>query len=379
MINPALSAGLIALDAAHDVLNGWGRRSVPTLMSAAPQTFELAFASLPQPTILFDEVGRLGQVNAAAEVLLGEAAARAAERGEGAGDALPWLASALDRVLAGADEAGVEAEVATPEGARWVGARLRRMGAPESPRGAVVVLQDLTASRDLDAQLRSAERLATLGTLAAGLAHEVNNPLACVVAGLSFVEGEHVRLAAALAPAELGEAKAALEEARDAALRVGRIVRSLQRFGTAAVPLLAEVDVAAALREALQLAEPALVGRARVLAELPLGIAVRASESLLVELLLALLENAAEGAAPGRPADRAVRVVLEEREGLARVTISDTGAGVPEPIPGRGAKLGVSAAHGIATALGGALSLERAPGGGTTAVVTLPLARPSVC
>jgi signal transduction histidine kinase len=357
------------------------------VMAAAAQPFELAFASLPEPTLLFDRAGRLGGANPAAEALLGRDGPLVVGRGEGVGGALGWLAPALARVLAGADEAGVEAEVATPEGARWLGARLRRMGGADAPCGAVVVLEDLTTRRAVDAQLRSAECLAALGTLAAGLAHEVNNPLACVVSGLSFVEGEHDRLAASLAPAELCEAREALEEAREAARRVSRIVRSLQCFGTPAAPLRAEVDLAAALRHALCLAGPALGDRVRFEAELAAGVTVRASESLLVELFLALLEHAVEVLPASPAAAQVLRLTLSQGKGVARVAVSDAGgsgassAGSPEPTadaaPIRVAGLGLSISHGIVTALGGTLAVTGTPGCGVVAVVTLPACEPA--
>jgi PAS domain-containing protein len=221
------------------------------MQRAVADRYQLAFASLPEPTLLVDRRGRLEGVNGAARALLGPGLAKAAARRERARRALPWLGPALTRVLAGAAEAALEAEAETPAGRRCVGARVRALEADGALRGAVVVLADVTADRELDLHLRSAERQAAVETLAAGLAHEVNNPLACVVSGLSFAEAEHARLEA-LAPAELSEVRAALEEARAAALRVGRIVRALQRLGGDA-PLDARSDVPDAVRAALRL------------------------------------------------------------------------------------------------------------------------------
>ncbi len=349
--------------------------------------YDLAFASLPEPILLVDEDGRLAHVNAAAEALLGERVLRSADRGEAVSRALPWLAPAVARVLAGADEARLEARISTSVGSRRVAARLRRVRERwGAPRGAIAVLEDVTEKSAVEARRRSTERLAALGTLAAGLAHEVNNPLACVVAGLSFVEAEHARIASALGPAELREAKQALEEARDAAVRVGRIVQSLQSFWRPSAPLLREVELAQALRNAMQLAEPEVRGRARLVAEISAPAKVRASESLLVELFLALLVNAAQAIEPGDPEANAIHVTLLAAQGEASVVVSDTGTGMAEDVrgrvfdpffttrPGKGAGLGLSVSHGIVTALGGTLELDSAPGRGTTAVVRFPLA-----
>ena len=350
--------------------------------------YDLAFASLPGPTLLVDEDGRLARVNAAAEALLGERVLRSANRGETVSRALPWLGPAVTRVLAGADEEMIEARVATCEGPRRLAARLRRVRERErggAPCGAIAVLEDLTEKRAVEARRRSSERLTALGTLAAGLAHEVNNPLACVVAGLSFLETEHARIASSLGPAELREAKAALEEARDAALRVGRIVQSLQSFGRPSTPLLQEVELSQVLRAAIRLAEPEVRGRARLVAQISNPVKVRASESLLVELFLALLVNAAQAIDPGHPATNTIHVTLLTAQGEAHVVVSDSGAGMAEEVrgrafdpffttrPGRGAGLGLSVSHGIVSALGGTLVFDSAPGRGTRAIVRLPL------
>jgi PAS domain S-box-containing protein len=192
--------------------------------------YDLAFASLPEPTLLFDERGRLVHANAAARSLLGERVAQAVEHGLPVTRALPWLSEPVVRVLSGAYEVGVEAEVPSQDGPRRVVARLRRVGdGAGEVRGVVAAMADVTERRALEAEARSAERLEALGSLAAGLAHEVNSPLAAVVAGLSFLEEEHARLARTV-EADLGEASSALSDAREAATRVGKIIEDLRAF-----------------------------------------------------------------------------------------------------------------------------------------------------
>lgn len=341
------------------------------------QRYDRAFASLPEPTLLADEEGRLCFVNAAGEALLGREVSRAAGRNAAVSRALPWLGPAVARVLAGSDEAALETKVATAEGPRWVAGRLRRVRERGgSPCGVLAVLQDVTEKRAIDARERSAERLAAMGTLAADLAHEVNNPLACVVAGLSFLESEHARIASSLAPAELVEAKLALEEARDAALRVGRIVHSLQSLGRPATPLFQEVDLSDVLHRAMRLAEPELRGRALLTAELS-GVKARGSESLLVELFLALLVNAAQSFELGDPAANVVHVRLLAENGEACAIVS-AGAGARGAehrgdSPSTSSIPSLSVSQGIVAALGGTLAIERSPAGAITATVRLPL------
>ncbi len=212
----------------------------------------------------------------------------------------------------------------------------------------------------------------------------MNNPLACVLASLAFLDVERERLAAELGPGDLDEVKLVLDEARDAAQRVGRVVRALQSFGQSSLPFMSEVDVRPALEKAVGLAEADLRRRARLELALSAGARVRASEPLLVELFLALLANAAQAVPEGEPEEHTVRVELDAVDGEAWVVISDTGRGMRDEVrerafepfftTGQGPGLGLSATHGIVTALGGTLALGGAPGRGTTATVRLPLA-----
>jgi C4-dicarboxylate-specific signal transduction histidine kinase len=343
----------------------------------AESRYDLAFTSLPEPILLIGQAGQLDGVNDAAAALIGECGGYLAPTPgvHHISEVLPWLAAAAARVLAGGEKAAAEGPIETPRGRRHIAARLRRLrDAQGRPRGAVAVLEDLTEKRRAEARARAGERLAALGNLAAGLAQEVNSPLACVVSGLSFLEAEHDRIASSVLPSELGEARLALEDARDAALRVSRIVRSLQSFGRATAPLLRSVELSAALREAIRQAEPIVQGRARLAA---VGLSARprvwGREALLVEIFLALLESAARAVQRGQPERNTIRVALVAGEDEARVTVSDTGAFFTADPDAPGPRFGLSMCHGIVAGLGGSLVLEGAAGQGTTATVTLPL------
>jgi len=328
------------------------------------QRYDCAFASLPEPTLLVDEDAKLLLVNAAAVALLG-ANPVLASPGASVSRALPWLGPAVSRVLAGSDEDVLEAKVSTPTGPRRVAARLRRVRERSgAPCGVVAVLEDVTDKLAVEARKRSAVRIAALGSLAADLAHE------------------HARIASALAPAELVEAKVALEEARDAALRVGRILHSLQSLGRPTTPLLQEVELSGVLRAATRLAEPELRGRARVVEEIA-DLKARTSESLVVEVFLALIVHAGQAVEPGDPAGNTIHVklVAARDEPCAIVTIMGPAPAHADASGGRAAARRTSRgggprlsfSQGIVTALGGTLTLNCQPSGGTMATVRLPL------
>ncbi len=342
---------------------------------SADLRFDLAFASLPGATLLVGEGGQLESANGAAIALLGDDVAAAAREVVPVGRALPWIGDAVSRVLAGTTEEDVvESEVPTRHGRRRIAARLKRMHDGDgTPRGAVALLEDLTTRARADGRLRSAERLAALGTLLVGLAREVNNPLSCVVAGISFVESEHDRLAGSVSASELGEAKLALGEAREAARRVARIVSSLQSFCRPAPPLLRPVELAQVLREAVHAVEPRVRACARVVADVAPFAPVRGSEPLLLELFMTLIESAAPTSSPAGRDEGVVRVTLTVGEEEARVVVASAAARFAEDAEAVGTRPGVSVCRGIVSALGGSLALNREPDGGGSAVIVLPL------
>jgi signal transduction histidine kinase len=245
--------------------------------------------------------------------------------------------------------------------------------------------------RELEARLAISDRLAALGTMTAGIAHELNNPLACALANEGFAleclaEGE-----AALARGELAivaealrEAKAAIADAREGDQRVRRIVSQLHVVARQDSGRRAAVALDAAVRAAADLASHELAPRARWVHEPDPGAPrVLGNEGQLVQLALNLLVNAAQAIPPGAPAANTVATrVARAPDGRALLEVRDTGSGIP---PDRLARifdpffstrmapgLGLSVAHGIVTAHGGEIAAESAPGAGTTMRVLLP-------
>jgi PAS domain S-box-containing protein len=257
---------------------------------------------------------------------------------------------------------------------------------------------DITEKKRMQAQLLQSDRMVSMGTLAAGVAHEINNPLAYVVSNLGFVLSElaaagvdsvHGEGASRTLPGEvLGEMRRALEEAKEGAERVRSIVRDLKTFSRPDETARAEVDVRRVLESAINMARNEIRHRARLVLELGPVPPVRASEHRLGQVFLNLLVNAAQAVPEGRAGENEIRAVTRtDGQGRAVVEVHDTGAGMaPEVLTrifepffttkpvGVGTGLGLSICHGIVTALGGAMQVESKPGEGSVFKVFLPAA-----
>ncbi len=244
--------------------------------------------------------------------------------------------------------------------------------------------RDVTDRARLQAKLVQADRMATVGTLAAGVAHEVNNPLAYVLLNLGSLAKE--------LPALLPEGEARdrvmqmLTAAQDGTERVATIVRDLRAVSRWDGEGSRLVDLRRVLEATTNIAGSELRERARLVLELDETPPVLANEGRLGQVFLNLLLNAAQAIPKGRPDDNEVRVTLAfEGERDVVVAISDTGAGIPqeqlervfEPFfttrPfGSGTGLGLSICQGIVTASDGTLTVESEVGRGTTFRVKLP-------
>jgi PAS domain S-box-containing protein len=264
-------------------------------------------------------------------------------------------------------------------------------GEGPAPLGAVVVLRDVGERRRLQARLQLAERLASLGTLAAGVAHEINNPLSYVASNLDYVAS---RLAEV--EGELGDRYASLEAAladsRTGAARIRDIVTNLKAFTGRGAAGDGPVDPNAALEFALRVADNVVRHRARVVKELGEVPQVPGGEGALGQVFLNLVVNAAHALPVGRP--RGGTITLRSRHDAAAgrvvVEVSDTGCGIaPEHLPrifepfyttrpvGSGTGLGLFVCHGIVSSLGGELTVESELGRGTTVRVALPTTAPA--
>lgn len=226
--------------------------------------------------------------------------------------------------------------------------------------------------------LHQSEKLAALGQLLAGVAHELNNPLA-VVLGRAAILQEKLEGTPHAAP---------LQKLREAANRCARIVKTFLAMARQTGPRRQWVDVNALIEAALEMTTYSLRTTNIVWNVTPLAqdVKIEADEDQIVQVLINLILNAQQ-ALEERAQDRRIDITASlSRDGQwLTVTVADNGPGVPASIAGRifdpffttkavgqGTGLGLSVCKSMVEAHGGTLLLETTPGGGASFRVTLP-------
>ncbi|MEI8258681.1 MAG: ATP-binding protein, partial [Deltaproteobacteria bacterium] len=259
--------------------------------------------------------------------------------------------------------------------------------------GYVTAHRDTTEARSMQARLSVSERMASLGTLAAGVAHEINNPLSYTLANTELASSIVASLLATLPPGaaghdQLAEALDALTEAHEGNQRMSAIVRDLRIFSRGDDATAGRVDVRGPLETSIKLTSNEIRHRARLVRDLRPVPMVDASESRLGQVFLNLLVNAAQSIPEGSVVSNEVRVATRVAgDGRVLVEVSDTGGGMTPEVQARifdpffttkavgaGTGLGLSICSGIVKALGGEILVESTPGKGSTFSVLLPAA-----
>jgi CheY-like chemotaxis protein len=237
------------------------------------------------------------------------------------------------------------------------------------------------------------ERLASLGTLAAGMCHEINNPLTSILANAqvleSAIEGwqRQLREHASFELAErTWKARDSLDDLREGAERIRRIIADLSVFGRPLDEPYRPTDVLVSVEWALRVSVSQIRTRARVIKDVKPVPPVLADETRLSQVLVNLLINAAHAIPEGDAERQTIRVATDvDERGQVVLSVEDSGAGIaPETLPhifdpffttkveGIGSGLGLSICHGIVQSLGGEIRVHSRLGQGSRFEVLLP-------
>ncbi|MBA3684282.1 MAG: response regulator [Planctomycetes bacterium] len=242
----------------------------------------------------------------------------------------------------------------------------------------------MTERTRFEAQLQFSDRMASVGRLAAGVAHEINNPMTHVICSVELARAKLAQSGGSTADALL-EADRMLSAAHGSALRVARIVADLQRISRNDGDRLAPMRVEDALEAAIAIAMSRIRGQCRLVRRYAAVTDIVANEGRLTQVFLNLLVNAAQ-ALEQRDGEGEITVAIApDGHGGVAVEIRDNGPGMDAEVlvhafeafyttkpVGSGTGLGLSICYALVKALGGRIQLESAPGAGTTVRVELP-------
>jgi PAS domain S-box-containing protein len=323
---------------------------------------------------------------ASAEELEGLTEADLAERFTRVEDRGVELARLREALLTGGAVAPTEIRLQRKGGAPLLAEMAQVPAVFDGQTCRVLIVRDLTERKQLQARLQLADRMASLGTLAAGIAHEINNPLTFTLANLENLETGLPLLE--LPVTEGTEVRRMLSDARMGARRVRDIVRQLKMFSRLEEDARPEpVDVKRVFETSISMAWNEIRHRARLVRVYGEPLLVEVNEGRLGQVLLNLLVNAAQAIPEGNVEGHEIRVVTRAHEAGVALEVRDTGVGMsPEQLErvfepfftskpvGMGTGLGLSICQGIVTGYGGRIEVESVPGRGSTFRIILPAA-----
>ncbi len=332
------------------------------------------FESVSSGLLTLDARGCISAFNPEAERISGWASAEVV--GRGLAQAFPEVAHACEGMVQLGDGAYARARVGMRNRAGeplHLGlSRSRLRGAQGAAEGTILIFQDLTRLVEIEDELSRSRRLAAVGQLASGLAHEIRNPLGAMSGAIELLAAE-------------------LPELGANGRRLARIVqRETERLNRLVVDFLAYARPGALPRERCPLREIAdelreLFARSehhavRLELDVPADLDAAGDPDALRQVLWNLACNAAEA----KPQDGVVRLrAAREPEGRVRIEVSDRGCGMTREVLERvfepffstrpkGTGLGLATVHRLMERQGGSLQLRSAPGQGTTFALLLP-------
>ena len=263
---------------------------------------------------------------------------------------------------------------------------LRKPLEAEALRQAITDVVAAKARRQEPMKAAESDRLATLGMLAAGLAHEINNPLTYLLLQLSQVVRRLPELESDANRTHVQDLVALARGALEGAERIRGVMTAIRTFSRIDATSLKPVDVRVPLDAAIKLVANELRHRARLVKAYTEPPVVMANEGRLGQVFLNLMTNAMHALPEGSPQEHEVRVSTgADNAGNLVVEISDTGSGIPahvlervfdpyfstKPV-GQGTGLGLAISRSIIAAHGGTIGVTSEPGHGATFRIVLP-------
>jgi PAS domain S-box-containing protein len=246
---------------------------------------------------------------------------------------------------------------------------------------------DVTERKLLQQRLAASERMASIGTLAAGVGHEINNPLTYIMLNLELLDREVQ--SGAPRPERM---RTMIEQTRYGTERVRSVVRDLQSLTRAPEDRTSRIDPTAIVERCLEIAHHQIKHRATILRDLRPIPTVLGNEGRMVQLFLNLLINAAQAIPEGDADHNHIRVATSTApDGRALIEVTDTGSGIPADVVsrifdpffttkavGEGTGLGLAICRTIVLSMNGDIEVDAdSEGPGTTFRVRLPAAPPS--
>ena len=237
--------------------------------------------------------------------------------------------------------------------------------------GLISACEDLSAIRAMESRMRQADRLATVGRMAANIAHEIRNPLASLTGAIEVLTSPHT--------AEDSRERLSQIVARESE-RLNHIIKNFLEYARPAPLSITTFDVAAAAEEVLLLLEHrASPGSLKVIREFPPSLLWPVDGQQFRQILWNLCLNAVEA----MPEGGELRVAAAVRGGTLEITVTDTGEGIAagdvshvfEPFfstKSEGTGLGLALVHRVVQEHGGEIDVRSSPGLGTTFTLTLP-------
>jgi PAS domain S-box-containing protein len=352
-------------------------RGVHEIFSTMRENLDTVMAGLEDGLLLFTRDARAVMVSPAAEKFLGAPAGHFIGRrvtdifpvGHPLRDALHLEGDELSEVAA-------ETELVTPEGTKRVGVSVQAIQEGGERMGALVTLRDLDSLESINTQLQVSERLAAVGRITAGVAHEVKNPLNSMRLWLE-------NLKESLPEAKDSGAQQAVRVLDKEIDRLDAVVKRFLDFTRPMEVRLEATQLADLLKEVMQVAQPQLQkANVQVAQLLPIDVPeVYVDRALLKQAVLNLVLNAAEA----MPLGGQLRLVLSRRGEMAEIAVGDTGKGIPPENrqkifqlffttrPG-GSGIGLASTFRIVQLHNGSIDFTSEVGRGTTFRIELPLA-----